>query len=92
MICFAGSFTPTGDGINDQYGPMGYNYSKNYQFTVYDRNSVVIFYSTYIGRNWNGSVNHGKDTGPIGKYNYAVSFTDPSGKDRSYYGEFLMFK
>ena len=91
-IFIANSFTPNGDAVNDEFGPVGYGFSDNYQFNVFGRNGNEIFFTSYTGRGWNGTANYGGEICESGLYDYRVSFTDPSGIAREGYGKVQLVK
>ena len=53
---FPSSFTPDGDGLNDEFGVSGFRIDKiqNYQFQITNRWGEIVFYSEDINAKWNG--------------------------------------
>ena len=58
-VYFPGAITPDGNGLNDNFGPLGPMVSllTNYSLRVYDRYGKMIFYSTDPYKRWNGTIN-----------------------------------
>jgi len=50
------SFTPDGDGLNDELQAIvnGYDLVENFSFTVYDRRGHIVFETEDPARTWNG--------------------------------------
>ncbi len=49
------AFSPNGDGINDNFGPIIQGEVENYYFMVYDRWGKQIFYSNDPATRWDGT-------------------------------------
>ena len=73
------AFSPNNDGHNDTFGVKGNNIER-YQLNVYNRWGQVVFATTNLGDNWDGS--HKGIDAPIGTYVYyaQIIFTDGSSK------------
>ncbi|UEG50796.1 gliding motility-associated C-terminal domain-containing protein [Ferruginibacter lapsinanis] len=57
-IYFPNSFSPNGDGLNDQFGPVGnFNAVSNYTLTVYNRWGQQVFFSADPRKKWSGENN-----------------------------------
>ena len=54
-VFLANSFTPNGDGINDVYMPMGYNFATQ-AFTIIDRWGRIVFNTTEHAVGWDGTL------------------------------------
>lgn len=66
------SFTPNGDGINDQFVFFGENIS-DATLEIYDRWGAKIFYSADFHTGWDGTF---KDAlCPVGSYTYVIKYT-----------------
>lgn len=72
------SFTPNGDGLNDTFGVYGESV-KNYRMEVYNRWGEIIFSSTEVTRQWDGTY-RGKHV-PQGAYVYKVSASGINGNE-----------
>jgi gliding motility-associated-like protein len=72
------SFTPNGDGINDEYWPIASNV-KSFELSVYDRWGRTVFQSNSIDDPWLGNTLDGRYFVPNGQYNYHLICTTDSG-------------
>lgn len=50
------AFTPDGDGVNDTWGPVGYNIAQ-FHVEVFDRWGAVIFHGSSPDQFWDGKMN-----------------------------------
>ncbi len=75
------AFTPNADGLNDGFGPVGFNFEtfSSYDFYVYDRWGEVVFHTSDPSVLWNGSLNNDKKTCQDGVYVWLLFFTDHYG-------------
>ena len=74
QIKIPNTFTPNGDGINDNWEiPYLSNYT-NCVVNIYTRYGSLIFHSIGYGTPWNGTYN-GKRV-PVGEYYYIVDLKD----------------
>lgn len=71
------SFTPNGDGMNETFGAYGESVN-NYTMQVFDRWGELVFQSSSINQQWDGSYK-GK-TAPQGSYVYKITAQGPDGK------------
>lgn len=59
IIYAPNAFTPNGDGINEEFLPVGMGIDeKNYELFIYDRWGNLIFYTDNVRRGWNGRINN----------------------------------
>lgn len=74
------SFTPNGDGINDQFIPiMNSVSSEEYSMTIYNRWGEIIFQTNDIHQGWDGM--HQGVLVPINSsYSYFIRYTNENGK------------
>jgi len=74
------SFTPNGDGINDQFIPiMNSVSSEGYSMTIYNRWGEIIFQTMDIHQGWDGK--HQGVFVPINSsYTYIIRYTNENGK------------
>jgi gliding motility-associated-like protein len=86
------SFTPDGDGINDEWRPVwSGNGDATLQWNVFDRWGQVLFSSTGPDSAWDGSV-AGKPV-PTGTYAWRGHLYDPStGMARALKGEIVLVR
>ncbi len=67
-IYFPSVFSPNGDGLNEQYGPVGnLNAVSNYTLSIYNRWGELMFTTNDPRKRWNGNLN--------GKLTANASFT-----------------
>jgi gliding motility-associated-like protein len=68
------SFTPDGDGINDEFKPMGENFDyETYNLKIYDRWGSIIWQTDNPERGWNGK--HQTSLEPLKNGVYIYVFT-----------------
>jgi gliding motility-associated-like protein len=67
-IYFPNAFTPDGDGINDDFGPMGHDISV-FEMNIFNRWGELLFTTTNPAVRWDGKVN-GSDVAMTGVYVY----------------------
>ncbi|NND93542.1 MAG: T9SS type B sorting domain-containing protein [Flavobacteriales bacterium] len=72
------AFTPDNDGVNDTYGIEFDCEFAQYEFKIYDRYGMQVFYSTDPDERWNGGV--GEYYLPTGLYQYILKYSanDPA--------------
>jgi len=63
------AFTPNGDGLNDKFGALGRGIKK-YHLVIYNRWGQLIFESSNINNQWDGT--YGGKLAPVGTYSYAI--------------------
>lgn len=69
------SFTPNGDGLNDEFKPMGTGYiEKDYLFEVYNRWGNRIFRTRDVNAAWDGKTKGGSDE--VGQYMWYITVRD----------------
>ena len=88
------SFTPNGDGLNEEFGPSGEKISPdNYKFMIFNRWGELMFTTTDINEKWNGKKNNSGDLLPEGTYVWRVLATDGnSGEEHEYIGHVIMLR
>ena len=80
-IMAANAFTPDGDGRNDSFAPSLSFTPRSYEFTVMNRNGVVLFRTLNPGEGWDGHY-HGS-TVAAGAYLWTLVVKTPSGRSES---------
>jgi gliding motility-associated-like protein len=66
------AFTPDGDGINDQFGPVGiFNGVERFEVYIFDRLGKVVFYSSDPAIQWDGR-DSGGNLAPEAVYAYRM--------------------
>ncbi|MCY7356650.1 MAG: gliding motility-associated C-terminal domain-containing protein [Rudanella sp.] len=64
------AFTPNGDGQNDTFGVIGQTDSTNFQLSILNRWSVLVFRTTDPTQAWNGTVSG--EPAPVGMYGFYI--------------------
>jgi len=70
------AFTPNGDGLNDDFGPVGEFNLESYEINIFDRWGKLVFNSTDVLKHWNGKDLDG-DVLPSGVFAYVVRLKKP---------------
>ena len=86
-------FTPDGDGINDTWQLIIYNYNytiSNYQCAIYDRWGIKVFDSSNISEAWTGKSTSGLSCS-AGSYYYLIKVTVTNANGSSEGKEFKGF-
>ena len=84
-IYFANSFTPDDDGINDFFGPIGYNLDRlNVEMFIYNRWGNLICKLNNPDLSWDGRYNNKPCEG--GVYSWIAFITEANGKSFKYKG------
>ncbi len=68
------TFTPNGDGINEDFLIFGLGYCDSYELYIYDRWGQLLFETNNQGPIWNGTFNNKKVE--EGVYCYLIKFND----------------
>ncbi len=87
------SFTPDGDGINDDFGLKGYNIDRLQEFSmvITNRWGEIIFSIDDINQSWNGENQVGNLAMP-GTYLWSVRIKDELGKQTRQIGEVTLLR
>lgn len=91
LIYIPNSFTPDGDGLNEDWRPMVY-VENEYFLEVYDRWGHVIFSTADSKLGWNGKYENIKNDCPIGVYSYRLNLTDNTGRYWNYGGQVTLVR
>jgi gliding motility-associated-like protein len=70
LITIPNTFTPNGDGVNDQWNIQGLTAYTHATIDIFDRNGQKVFHSVGYGVPWDGTCN-GKQV-PYGVYYYII--------------------
>lgn len=89
-VYFANAFTPNGDGINEEFYPIGENYILSH-FRVFNKFGEIIFETSDKSKRWRGKVNAG-DVVQMGTYNYQLIVNDIYGENYEYKGSAMLYK
>lgn len=87
------SFTPDGDGLNDDFGLKGFNTDRLQEFSlvITNRWGEVIFSVDDISQTWNGKNLFGNDAIP-GTYLWSIRIKDELGKQTRKIGEVTLLR
>ena len=89
-VYFPNSFTPNNDGLNDTYGPVGYNIEMgDFVMYIYNRWGEEVYKTRDFTKRWNGTINNTgkhKDIVPGIYVYYAVITEKVFGQSREYKG------
>ena len=90
---FPSSFTPDGDGLNDEFGVSGFRVDKiqNYIFKITNRWGEIVFYSEDVNAKWDGKTSNGHKCMP-GSYLWSVRIVDELGKVTRKFGDFTLMR
>ena len=90
---FPNSFTPDGDGLNDNFGISGFRTEKiiDYDFQITNRWGQVIFYSNDVNEKWDGKTKKGNDA-VAGTYLWSARITDEQGKITRKFGDVILIR
>lgn len=81
------AFTPNGDGINDEFRPLGVNLEfQNFEMYIYDRWGGKVYETTDYSQPWKGRFQNGSTKCSLGVYTWLVFITDKYGKISKYRG------
>ena len=83
------SFTPNGDGINDQFGVYGEGI-KQFNMSVYNRWGQIIFEGNSINDTWDGTFEG--SLVPNGSYVYHIVSTPSEGRTKVKKGSILLYR
>jgi gliding motility-associated-like protein len=90
LIWIPNTFTPDGDGLNDDFGPTAYGFmNEGYQMMIYDRWGKQLFYSNDYYHRWNGTV-EGELIKSNYVYVYVIYIRSKQGKQFMYKGRITL--
>jgi gliding motility-associated-like protein len=84
------SFTPNGDGINDNFGLIGATNYNPFSFRIYSRWGQTVFRAVSSGQRWDGSFK-GLDM-PAGAYPWIIDYTNKKGQPVKLKGVVLLMR
>jgi len=91
-IYFPNSFTPNGDGKNEEFGVFGENIPMDgFEFSVYDRWGERVFYSRNPAFKWNGKILNNLEA-PMGTYAYTLKYQELDGTPKRISGQVTLSK
>lgn len=71
-VYFPNAFTPNGDGLNDEFGPVNFVHERLINFVIYNRYGNEVFQTSTKGKHWDGTIN-GKPA-PVDVYYYLMEY------------------
>ncbi|MBO4738763.1 MAG: gliding motility-associated C-terminal domain-containing protein, partial [Bacteroidales bacterium] len=90
------TFTPNGDGLNDTWGPIISDYTKESytisQMLIYDRWGQVIFHSEEPDAQWDGIADDGKIVAPNTVYAYIIILKNEAGYEYELTGHVFVLR
>ncbi len=84
------SFSPDGNGKNDGFKTYGAEYSKEFEFQIFDRWGNLIFQTKNPNLSWDG-INNGKPA-TIGMYMYLLKTKNWKDEPKIYKGTFMLIR
>ena len=85
------AFTPNGDGIDDEFKPVG-KYISNFDMYIFDRWGLQLYHTTDINQGWNGTVHGSGSVVQEDTYIYKITVMDSEGNQHSYVGDITLLK
>ena len=79
------SFTPDGDGINDNFTGKGI-FIKELDMMIFNRWGNLIYKADSMNEPWNGSANRSSEIAPADVYIYSINVTDFTNRKRNFKG------
>ncbi|MEQ6120241.1 gliding motility-associated C-terminal domain-containing protein [Reichenbachiella sp. MALMAid0571] len=89
LVNFPNAFTPDGDGLNDDFKPIGTKVF-NFKMQIFSRWGNVIFYTEDMNLGWDGRIN-GKNA-LEGTYTYRVNYEDATGRSFDKAGSIVLIR
>ncbi|MFI5150586.1 MAG: PKD domain-containing protein, partial [Bacteroidia bacterium] len=87
------TFTPNGDGKNDEWSPKGIGIDPNhYDMMIFDRWGNLIYETHTWGQGWDGRANGGSKIAQIDTYVWKVKLKDVLGRNHAYEGHCNLIK
>ncbi|HXC04540.1 MAG TPA: PKD domain-containing protein, partial [Bacteroidia bacterium] len=87
------TFTPNGDGKNDEWMPYGIGIDPNhYDMMIFDRWGNLIYETHTWGQGWDGRANGGSKCAQIDTYVWKVNLKDVLGNKHNYEGHCNLIK
>jgi len=87
------AFTPNGNGLNDEFVPIGQFLNRGvFEFVVYNRWGLEVFISNTPGQGWNGQYRNSGDECQQGVYSWKVTYTDVNGLKKYKFGHVTLVR
>lgn len=94
FIFFPNAFTPDNDGLNDEFGPLGFNLTliKDFELNIFDRWGQIIFISKDIHTKWDGRITGKNEVVREGVYPFKATYKDKFDFLQTKYGHVTLLK
>lgn len=93
QLYFANSFTPNGDGLNEEFVIKGHDYNwQSFEIIIFDRWGKAVFQSNDINYSWNGKVFNNGDHCPAGNYVFIIYIKDKESVPETFKGNIILLK
>lgn len=89
VVMMPNAFTPNGDGLNDDFGPIG-KVPDGYKMQLFNRNGEVVFKSTSINNRWDGRFKGQRQ--PTSVFIYFIEYKDLQNKPHQQKGTFTLIR
>lgn len=84
------AFTPNGDGRNDVFRLIRFQFDKLVDFRVYNRWGTCVFQTSNPEQGWDGT--YKGEAMDMGTYNYEIIVAQPNGENKSYKGNVTLIR
>lgn len=92
VVYIPNSFTPNGDGLNDDWGPIMQEYKEEgYSMTLYDRWGQQVYHTESTEDRWDGNIS-GKPVTTNSVYSYKIIVRDFMGQLHEFVGHVTVIK
>ncbi|MCI5057533.1 MAG: PKD domain-containing protein, partial [Flavobacteriales bacterium] len=87
VVYVPNTFTPNGDGYNDEFGPVGEGFgTENFEMYIFNRWGDPIYSTTSITAPWNGKVGNVGAVVQDGLYLYKIIYRDHEQREQQIVG------
>lgn len=92
VVYIPNAFTPNGDGLNDDWGPVMQEYKEEgYTLTLYDRWGQQVYFTDRTEDRWDGTI-AGKPVTTNSVYSYKITVRDFMGQMHEFVGHVTVIK
>lgn len=86
------SFTPNGDGVNDEWDLSGFNEGNEFHIRIWNRWGELLMEDNTMDFKWSGHMPNSTELAPVGVYVYEIHFFTSSGNYRELHGEINLLR
>jgi gliding motility-associated-like protein len=86
------SFTPNGDGLNDDFVPKGIGIDQDFEMHIYNRWGDLIFSSFSLNQPWKGYANNGSKIVPEDVYVWKIRVRDHQQRLHEFIGHITLIQ